>query len=135
MARSARCLARLLLVGAGASIAGCDRAEAPLEESALLVDRAWTSADPAAPLGVLRIFLSDGTLVQDSCFETHRLSRWSASADGRTLRWNEDGADIRADVAELTPQTLVLQLQLVDGVREQRYVAAAVPYVCPDAPR
>ena len=51
-----------------------------------LVDRVWTKADGDLP-GIMKIFLSDGTLVQDSCWETHRLSSWELTSD-TTLNWN-----------------------------------------------
>ncbi len=138
MADPLKALARLL--AAGLVCAGCEGADVapPAADAgaapALLTDRVWTRSDAGAPPGVLWIFLSNGTLVQDSCWETHRLSRWAADASGE-LRWQEDSAEIRATIAELTQQSLVLRLQLVGGVEEQRYVAATVPYLCPDMPR
>lgn len=35
-------------------------------------NRVWTKEESAELPGVVRIFLSDGTLVSDSCWETHR---------------------------------------------------------------
>ena len=57
----------------------------------------WLSSDPAAVLGTMRIFLADGTLVMDSCFETYRLARWEV-LDGRRVAWQEDTARIEAEV-------------------------------------
>ena len=98
-----------------------------------LVDRVWTKAGGDLP-GVMRIFLSDGTLVQDSCWETHRLSPWELTSD-TALKWNEDGLDIAADIVLLTDAELVLSLRLGDEVVEETYVAATVPFLCPDIPR
>jgi hypothetical protein len=98
------------------------------------VDHAWTRADDAAPRGSLWIFLADGTLLQDSCFETHRLSRWTSVGDA-TVRWEEDGAEIRATIERATDDDLVLRLHLVGGEEERRFVRAPVPDVCPDLPR
>jgi len=39
---------------------------------------------------------------------------------------------ISANIAELTQDELVLNLKLGGEVLEQRFVAARVPYVCPD---
>ena len=80
-----------------------------------------------------RCFLSDGTLISDSCFETYRLSSWRL--DGEELVWSEDGIDIRARLVSVDADTLVLSLALRDGEEEQRFTAATVPYVCPDMPR
>jgi hypothetical protein len=80
------------------------------------------------------IFLSDGTLVQDSCWETYRLSRWRGDAFD-ALRWQEDTAEIEAAVVKLTDSELTLLLELADGPRRTDYIAATVPYVCPDQPR
>ena len=52
-----------------------------------------------------------------------------------TLRWSEDGAEIRASIDALSAAELVLRLQLAGGIEEQRYTATRVPYVCPDLPR
>ena len=98
-------------------------------------DRVWTRAEGADDLpGVMRIFLSDGTLVQDSCWETHRLSAWSFTSDTR-LSWNEDGMEIAAEIVSLSETELVLSLELVGGATQETYVAATVPYLCPDMPR
>lgn len=98
-----------------------------------LVDRVWTKTDGDLP-GVMKIFLSDGTLVQDSCWETHRLSPWELTSDA-TLTWNEDGMDIVADIVSLTDAELVLSLKLGTDAVEEKYAAANVPYVCPDVPK
>jgi len=99
-----------------------------------LTDRVWTRADDGGRPGVMRIFLSDGTLVQDSCWETHRLDKWEL-VSGTALRWNEDGMDIDADIVSLSDAELVLNLQLAGGAEEEKYVAATVPYLCPDIPK
>src|SRR5688572_9188716 len=62
-----------------------------------LVDHVWVRADSAELPGRKLIFLSDGTLVQDSCWETYRLSKWSRAAPNR-LRWSEDTAEIEAEI-------------------------------------
>lgn len=84
--------------------------------------------------GVIRIFLSDGTLVQDSCWETHRLSHWVMTSD-TGVSWNEDGMDIAAEIVSVSADRLVLSLRLGGEALEERYTAAAVPFVCPDLPR
>lgn len=98
-----------------------------------LVDRVWTKADGDLP-GVMRIFLSDGTLVQDSCWETHRLSAWELTSD-TAIKWNEDGMDINADIVSLTDAELVLSLKLGGDAVEEKYVTATVPFLCPDMPK
>lgn len=95
------------------------------------VDTAWVSTDPGAPLGTIRIFLADGTLVMDSCFETYRLARW-VSVDARRIAWEEDTARIEADVDDSAAGQLRLRLHLVQETREERYRLATVPFVCPD---
>lgn len=99
-----------------------------------LTDRVWTKADGGGLPGVMKIFLSDGTLVQDSCWETHRLDKWELTSD-TALKWNEDGMDISADIVSLSDAELVLNLKLVGGAQEEKYVAATVPYLCPDVPK
>jgi len=97
-----------------------------------LLNKVWVRADADASLpGPMQIFLSDGTLVSDSCWETYRLSKWQQVSDS-AISWDEDGMTINADIATLSDTELVLNLKLGSDVLEQRYVTAAVPYVCPD---
>ena len=79
----------------------------------------------------MKIFLSDGTLVQDSCWETHRLSAWQSVSD-TGLKWNEDGIDITATIVSLADTELVLNVM---GNGDEKYTAAPVPYLCPDIPK
>ncbi len=102
--------------------------------SSALTNRIWIRTSPDSPLGSMLIFLSDGTLLQDSCGETYRLSQWRAD-DVDSIRWQEDTAEVRAAVVKLTEADLTLRLDLVSGVGIATYVAATVPYVCPDLPR
>lgn len=102
--------------------------------SSALTNRIWIRTSPDAPLGSMLIFLSDGTLLHDSCGETYRLSQWRAD-DLVSIRWQEDTAEVRAAVVKLTEAGLTLRLDLVSGVEIATYVAATVPYVCPDLPR
>jgi hypothetical protein len=106
--------------------------EVPIKRS--FANRVWVKEDPDGLPGVIRIFLSDGTLVQDSCWETHRLSEWRMTSE-TGLSWNEDGADIAAEIVSVSAERLVLGLMLGGEVVEERYIAAQVPYVCPDIPR
>ncbi len=137
----------ILLAGA------CDRGAAPAETSEpsstpavapaategqatstpSFTDRVWLRADPGSAPGAIQSFLSDGTLISDSCFETYRLSSWRL--DGEELVWSEDGIDIRARVVSVDSDALTLRLMLRGGEEEQRFTAATVPYVCPDMPR
>ena len=89
-----------------------------------------TDADPALP-GPMQIFLEDGTLVSDSCWETYRLSKWQQESE-TSISWDEDGMTIAADIASLTADELVLNLRLGSETQEQRFAVATVPYVCPD---
>jgi hypothetical protein len=99
-----------------------------------LADRVWVRSDSTGLPGVMRIFLSDSTLVMDSCWETYRLARWQLESDS-TLRWREDAADIRATIRSLHDKELVLLVSLRNGSEEQHYTASPIPYVCPDMKR
>ncbi len=123
---------------AGLPAAAQDGSTPPAESSSdddegdELTDRVWVKAGDEASLpGVIKIFLSDGTLVQDSCWETHRLSAWQKSGDN-AVTWNEDGMEIRADIVTLSADELVLRIA---GMDQERYTPATVPYVCPDIPK
>lgn len=73
-------------------------------------------------------------LVQDSCWETYRLSKWQREGSD-AVQWTEDMADIRARIESLNEKELVLGVQLGSEVEQHRYAIAAVPYVCPDMKR
>jgi hypothetical protein len=101
----------------------------------ILTNRVWMRDGEDGLPGTKLIFLSDGTLVQDSCWETYRLSPWTMTSD-TALSWNEDGMEIPAEIVSITGSELVLRLSLVGGESdEQRYSAAAVPFLCPDMPK
>jgi hypothetical protein len=100
-----------------------------------LTNRVWVRSEAGQLPGSIKIFLSDGTLVQDSCWETHRLSEWHQDSP-TAVTWNEDGMDIAADIVSLTANELVLSLKLAGGTtEEQHYAPSEVPYVCPDVPK
>ena len=97
-----------------------------------LLNKVWVRADADTALpGPMQIFLADGTLVSDSCWETYRLSKWQQVSD-TAISWDEDGMTINADIASLSATELVLSLKLGSEVLEQRFTTASVPYVCPD---
>lgn len=100
-----------------------------------LLNKVWVQQgnDLASP-GAMQIFLADGTLVSDSCWETYRLSKWQQVSD-TAIAWEEDGMTINADISSLTADELVLSLKLGSDVVEQRFAPAVVPTVCPDMPR
>jgi hypothetical protein len=123
----------VLVCGCSAQPSGTSpptEAQRPLE----IVGKAWLSTDPSAAPGTIRIFLADGTLVMDSCFETYRLARWKA-IDDRRIAWTEDSASIEAQVSRVTGEQLQLRVQLAGEVKEETYRLAPVPTVCPDMPR
>ena len=144
MTSKAALLALLTLWGVGTAVphqAWADEvtseqsADSDDDSSNDLTNRVWVKAgDNAALPGVIKIFLSDGTLVQDSCWETHRLSAWQQTGT-KSVTWNEDGMDIKADIVTLTADELVLSLKLKGGDVEEHYPPSPVPAVCPDMPK
>ena len=81
----------------------------------------------------MRIFVGNGTLVMDSCWETYQLAKWRAESDS-VMAWEEGPAEIRATVLELGREQPVLRVVVAGGSHGERYRAAAVPYLCPDMP-
>ena len=109
-----------------------DTTDDDVERSNPLLNKVWVRADADVTLpGPMQIFLADGTLVSDSCWETYRLSKWQQVSDS-AISWDEDGMTINADIASLTETELVLSLKLGSDVQEQRFTTATVPYLCPD---
>jgi hypothetical protein len=126
-------------------LGGCDRPPAPSAPPSPAADtqevgepadpafigRVWLDTTPGNPRGSMMIFLPDRTLVQDSCFETYRLSKWGAA--GNLIRWVEDRLPVEAEISLPRPDQLVLKVR---GLQDERtFVQATVPYVCPDMPR
>ncbi|HMN45422.1 MAG TPA: hypothetical protein PKE27_12640 [Povalibacter sp.] len=95
------------------------------------VGRVWVSTRPGRPLGSMIVFLPNRSLIMDSCFETYRISEWGVMGD--TIRWREDSIPIEASVSLPSPDELTLQI--VGQNEAQTYIAASVPYVCPDMPK
>lgn len=126
------CIAPPALAEDTAATEASDGDASPAKRS--FTNRVWVKADADGLPGVMRIFLSDGTLVQDSCWETHRLSEWKMTSP-TTVTWNEDGADIAAEIVSVSGDNLVLSVKLGKDAVEERYTAADVPYVCPDMPK
>ena len=83
----------------------------------------------------MRIFLADGTLVMDSCWETYRLAQWTQVSD-RSLTITEEGQEIPTEILEASENELRLRLTLVGGeTKDEVYRPATVPWVGPDMPR
>lgn len=122
-------------VGACGTVAAIAEDQAVLDDDERanpLLNRVWVRQDNDSSLpGIMQIFLADGTLVSDSCWETYRLSRWQQISDTE-IAWEEDGMTIAADITSLSESELVLNLKLGPDVQEQRFAIAEVPYVCPD---
>lgn len=109
-----------------------DTTDDAVDRSNPLLNKVWVRADADQALpGPMQIFLADGTLVTDSCWETYRLSKWQQVSDS-AISWDEDGMTINADIASLTDTELVLNLKLGGDMLEQRFTTADVPYICPD---
>jgi hypothetical protein len=123
-----------------ALLAACSRERAaPVAASAQpkepphpdFVGKVWLSTTPGHALGTMLIFLPDRTLVMDSCVETYRLTKWGVAGDH--IRWLEDTIPIEASIERPRPTQLVLRIAGRD--QDQSYVAANVPYTCPDMPK
>lgn len=96
-----------------------------------LVNTVWLRSDEGGPPGEMRIFLADGTLVQDSCWEVYALHSWRrVSPDELVLI---EDIEIPARIEALGRDEFRLSLSLVDGSRQEvAYRRGSVPYVCPE---
>jgi hypothetical protein len=107
----------------------------PSASAPAFTGKVWVQAGSPDLPGQMRIFLADGTLVMDSCWETYRLAQWRAESD-RSLVIVEEGQEIPAEVVSASVDELHLRLKLVSGEeKDEVYRPATVPYVCPDMPR
>jgi hypothetical protein len=96
------------------------------------VGKIWVSTTSGHARGSILVFLPDRSVLQDSCFETFRVSKWGIISDTR-IRWIEDSIPIEAEYSQPSPNELLLEP--VGTGRRENYVAISVPYVCPDMPR
>jgi hypothetical protein len=131
------------VIGAALAVAACARSDLPIpaipglglgaSEEAEITGRVWLDATPGAAQGAFLVFLPDGTLVQDSCGETWRLSPWRR-VDPTTLVWEEDGATIRAEIAIAGAEDLALLIAPENNpaaAMSRQYRAARAPMLCP----
>lgn len=110
-------------------------APAPAASEPSFTGKVWAGASSPDLPGTMRIFLADGTLVMDSCWETYRLAQWRRVSD-HSLVIVEEGQEIPAEILEATEKDLRLRLTLVGGeTKDEAYQPAPVPYVCPDMPK
>jgi hypothetical protein len=134
-----RAVLRLALLAA-AALAGCARVGLPTPAmpgsgnkgmAEMVEDRVWIDTDPDAPLGTLRAFLSDGTLVMTSCVETWRLAPWRWVEEA-TLVWEEDGRNLRGEVAMAGRDQMALVIDPGGANLSRSFRAARAPVICPD---
>ena len=96
---------------------------------AMVENRVWLAQDADQAPGSFLAFLSDGTLVMDSCGETWRLAPWRWLEDS-VLVWEEDAATIRAEVVLVGRDELVLLLEPETLNLTRSYAAAQPPVLC-----
>lgn len=100
-----------------------------------LVGRAWVETKPQTGLpGVMLVFLADGTLLIDSCWETYALRKWTRTSKDE-ISWDEDGARITAKVQAVSQSQLTLRVKAGRDLIEHRYTAGKAPFVCPEMKR
>jgi len=129
------CAALAAFVPAAASAGFVEGMTAAPVAGSSLTERVWVRTDVSDLPGSMQLFLSDGTLLSDSCWETYRLSNWRMTGED-TLSWDEDGVTIPATIISLDEANLVLELELIGGETvTQSFEVAPVPFVCPDMPR
>lgn len=101
---------------------------APAQSTGRLTANVWIRTAPAEPAGSFRVFLANGTTLSGSCTETYRIDRWRSNAPNR-ITIVENGQPIVSEITFSGPE-LRMRLRLTGGVREERYRAARVPYLC-----
>jgi hypothetical protein len=112
-------------------VASSAEAQDSLPADGAFIGRVWVSTSPGRPLGSMIVFLPNRSLIMDSCFETYRISEWGIAGDN--IRWREDSIPIEASISFPSPDELTLHI--VGQKERQTYIAASVPYVCPDMPK
>ncbi|MCB2096830.1 MAG: hypothetical protein KDE05_04295 [Parvularculaceae bacterium] len=114
--------------GGGAASPDAAFEPAPTERFANV---AWAQDDPAAAPGSFRIFLADGSLIMDSCYETYRVARWRATGDA-TFAWTEDTSEISARIENLTDDKMTLVLKLANEEATLSFTRINGEVLCPE---
>src|SRR5690606_31526051 len=94
------------------------------------IGKVWVSTTPGSSRGSIIVFLPDRSVLQASCSQMFRLSKWGVAGD--RIRWIEQTLPIEAEV--VMPAKDMLQLHIAGVDRVQSYVTASVPYACPTPP-
>ncbi len=111
----------LALVGCGA---GREASRGDEGWARLLENRAWIEEGAAAP-GTTRAWMSGGQLMTASCWEEPRFAPWRWTGD-TTFEWREGERAVRAEVAMVGPDELVLMLGTGVVAETRRYQSAEV---------
>jgi hypothetical protein len=145
--RASICVACLVGLAPGALLTGCHQQPGETQTAAqpqaassaaeqrdepadpAFIGRVWISTTPGTARGSILVFLPDRTVLMDSCFETFRVSQWGVVGDH--IRWIEDTIPIEAKVTMVGKD----EMRLEAPGHVKSFVAAPVPYVCPDMPR
>lgn len=128
-ARFAAALTVLLALSACDRLAVPDVAPGAKPTRAMVENRVWLAQDADQAPGSFLAFISDGTLVMDSCHETWRLAPWRWVQES-ILVWEEDTATVRAEVVLVEPDELILLLEPDTLNLTRTYAAARPPVLC-----
>jgi hypothetical protein len=111
----------ILLLLAGCSI-GRDTPQGDEGWARLFEDRRWIE-DDAALLGTVRAWMRGGQLMTMSCLEAPRFGSWRWTGE-TTFEWIEGERPVRAEVAMVGPEDLVLVLGADPLPQTRRFKAA-----------
>lgn len=129
---------RLAALGLILTVAACARIGVPgvaipgsgsQPTRAMVENRVWLAQDADVAPGSFIVFVTDGTLVMDSCGETWRLAPWRWVEDG-ILVWEEDAATVRAEVVLVGRDELILLIEPDTLNLTRSYAAAQPPHLC-----
>lgn len=113
------------------ALAACGRVDLPVVgfspgPAAGLEDRVWQAEGDD---GALRVFLSDGTLMQAACGGPWRLSAWRRVGDTE-LVWEDGEETLRAVIALQGPRELVLVTGPEGATRTEAFRRVQAPRAC-----
>lgn len=135
-----------MTLGALVALTGCERSQQQAASSTPppepeagadyglppFVGKIWRSTSLKHAPGTIRIFLPNGTMLMDSCFETYRIVEWGVISED-TIRWREELVPIEARYTQ--PNEYSLRLTIKGRDEDEVFVLVDEPYVCPDMPR
>ena len=125
---------RIAMLALALTLAGCGLARNPglvlPAFEASFEDRVWLEESPDAAPGIVRVFMSDGTMLTSACGGSYRLAAWRR-VDRTRLAWEEADGVVQAEIAGVGPRELALVVDPDGAATTLKFRRVKPPLGCP----